>query len=54
MAFVLQEKLRGLKVRLKDWSMVEFGSVDVRSKKLVDEIQVLDIRGETLGLANHE
>ncbi|MCI11540.1 transposon TX1 putative protein [Trifolium medium] len=54
MAFVLQEKLRGLKFRLKDWSKIEFGSMESRSKKLVEDIQELDLRGETMGLDTQE
>ncbi|MCH84550.1 reverse transcriptase, partial [Trifolium medium] len=36
MGFVLKEKLRGLKTRLKEWNMVEFGSLESRMKKLTD------------------
>jgi hypothetical protein len=36
MSFVLKEKLRGLKVKLKDWSKVEYGNVEDRVKKLIE------------------
>ncbi|MCI02620.1 RNA-directed DNA polymerase (Reverse transcriptase), partial [Trifolium medium] len=54
MGFVLKGKLRGLKVRLKEWNKVEFGNVEGRMKKLVEDIQDLDVRGEIMGLAPHE
>jgi hypothetical protein len=54
MGFILKEKLKRLKLCLKDWSKVEFGSVDTRLKKIIDDIQVLDIRGETFGLVSEE
>ncbi|GAU23391.1 hypothetical protein TSUD_334390 [Trifolium subterraneum] len=54
MAFVLQEKLRGLKCCLKEWNKIEFGSMETSTRKLVDEIQVLDIKGESTGLSPHE
>ncbi|MCI20091.1 RNA-directed DNA polymerase (Reverse transcriptase), partial [Trifolium medium] len=54
MGFVLKEKLRGLNVRLKEWNKVEFGNAEGRMKKLVEDIQDLDVRGEIMGLAPHE
>ncbi|KAK2406714.1 hypothetical protein QL285_042414 [Trifolium repens] len=54
MAFVLKEKLKALKVFLKDWSKVEFGSVDNKIANIVEDIGVLDVRGELSGLNNLE
>ncbi|MCH95019.1 transposon TX1 putative protein, partial [Trifolium medium] len=54
MGYVLQAKLRCLKLRLKDWSMVEFGNVENKVKILIENIQELDLRGEITGLASHE
>jgi hypothetical protein len=54
MAFVLKEKLCGLKFKLKDWSKGIFGDVDSRVKKIVEDIQELDIRGEIVGLSSNE
>ncbi|MCI23116.1 transposon TX1 putative protein, partial [Trifolium medium] len=54
MDFVLKEKLRGLKFRLKEWNKVEYGSLESRLIKLVEDIKELDVRGEILGLDNHE
>ncbi|MCH79401.1 cysteine-rich receptor-like protein kinase [Trifolium medium] len=38
MGFVLKEKLRGLKVKLKEWNKVEYGNLEGRVKKLVEDI----------------
>ncbi|MCH98102.1 transposon TX1 putative protein, partial [Trifolium medium] len=54
MGFILKEKLKGLKVRLKEWNKVEFGNMDLRSKNLIEDIQDLDIRGELTGLDSQE
>jgi hypothetical protein len=54
MAFVLKEKLKTLKVCLKEWSKIEFGSIENNIAKIVEEIGVLDVRGELSGLNNLE
>ncbi|MCH83420.1 LINE-1 reverse transcriptase like, partial [Trifolium medium] len=54
MSFVLEEKLRGLKGSLKEWNMVEFGSLESRLKKLVEDIRELDVKGEIMGLDSNE
>jgi hypothetical protein len=54
MAFVLKEKLKALKFFLKDWHKSEFGSVDNRINVIIEEIRVLDVRGESTGLNNFE
>jgi len=46
MSFVLKEKLKGLKVKLKAWSKEEYGGMEERVVKLVEEIKGLDERGE--------
>jgi exonuclease III len=51
MAFVLKEKLRGLKARLKEWHIGEYGSLENRIKKVVEDIIELDVRGENVGLS---
>jgi hypothetical protein len=53
MAFVLKEKLKALKFFLKDWHKSEFGSVDNRINVIIEEIRVLDVRGESTGLNNY-
>jgi hypothetical protein len=50
MAFVLKEKLKVLKLCLKDWHKKEFGCVETRISKIVGDINDLDLRGEVLGL----
>ncbi|WJX49459.1 hypothetical protein P8452_35893 [Trifolium repens] len=54
MAHVLKEKLKALKLCLKEWHREEFGSVDNRICNIVEDISVLDIRGEASGLNNEE
>ncbi|MCH83902.1 cysteine-rich receptor-like protein kinase, partial [Trifolium medium] len=54
MSFVFKEKLRGLKGRLKEWNMVEFGSLESRMKNLVEDIRELDVKGEIMGLDSNE
>ncbi|MCH86377.1 putative transposon TX1 protein, partial [Trifolium medium] len=54
MGFVLSVKLRGLKTRLKEWNKIEYGSMESRLVKLVEDIKDLDVRGESVGLDNNE
>ena len=46
MGFVLREKLKHLKGRLRDWHKVEYGEMDGRVERLVDDIRSLDEKGE--------
>ncbi|CAJ2663797.1 unnamed protein product [Trifolium pratense] len=54
MTFVLQDKCRGLKIKLKEWNKEEFGNVEERLKNIVESIKELDIRGESMGLDSLE
>jgi hypothetical protein len=54
MAFVLKEKLRALKLCLKDWHKIEFGRVEDRITMIVEEINELDLRGEASVLLPQE
>jgi hypothetical protein len=54
MAFILKEKLKALKFKLKEWSRLEFGNVEARIKKIVEDISVLDLKGEDSGLNSQE
>jgi hypothetical protein len=54
MAFVLKEKLKALKLCLKEWHSKEYGNVDCNISKRVEEIRDLDVRGESMGLSTHE
>jgi hypothetical protein len=54
MGFVLKEKLRGLKFRLKEWNKVEFGGLEGRVENLIVDINDLDVRGEIAGLTSNE
>jgi hypothetical protein len=50
MAYVLKEKLKGLKEHIKVWNRMTYGQVDSKIAKLVVDINDLDIRGEGAGL----
>jgi hypothetical protein len=54
MAFILKEKLKGLKVRLRSWNKETYGSVEVKINKLVGDIRDLDVRSEVSGLSDEE
>jgi hypothetical protein len=54
MAFILKEKLKALKFRLKEWHKEEYGKVENRIAKIVEDIEELDIRGESTGLSSQE
>jgi hypothetical protein len=54
MCFVLKEKLKALKGRIKEWHKEEYGDMDARVDKLVEDIHELDVRGELVGLNGEE
>jgi hypothetical protein len=54
MSFVIREKLKGLKVVLKEWHKLEYGSLEVKIKGLMGDINNLDVKGEQVGLSNQE
>jgi hypothetical protein len=54
MAFILKEKLKGLKNCIREWNSENYGLVDVKIKKMVEEIQALDLRSEVSGLSDGE
>lgn len=53
-AYVLQEKLKLLKVKLKSWNWDVFGNVDHRIKKVEVEISRLDTKAELVGLTEED
>jgi hypothetical protein len=46
MGFVLKDRLKGLKLRIKDWNAEIFGNAEVKKKQLVEKILDLDLRSE--------
>jgi hypothetical protein len=46
MSFVLKKKLKALKSKIKVWNKEEYGGMEERVERLVEEIQVLDEKGE--------
>ncbi|MCH84952.1 LINE-1 reverse transcriptase like, partial [Trifolium medium] len=53
MGFILKGKLKGLKTRIKLWNKEVYGGIDLKIKKLMEDIEELDVRGE-LGIMNEE
>lgn len=54
MAFVLKEKLKGVKERLKVWNKEEYGLMEERITKLKEDIEAADLRGERYLLTENE
>jgi hypothetical protein len=54
MGFVVKEKLKGLKLVLKDWHKHAYGGLEDRIGGLVVEIRDLDSKGEEVGLSSQE
>ncbi|MCH90117.1 transposon TX1 putative 149 kDa protein, partial [Trifolium medium] len=54
MAYVLKEKLKGLKTVIKEWNRQSYGAVDAKIEKLISEISMLDVKAELVGLSEEE
>jgi hypothetical protein len=54
MAYILKEKLKGLKVHLRGWNNDTYGDVDAKINKLVNDISLLDITSEESGISVEE
>jgi len=54
MGVVLKSKLKVLKEAIREWSKLEYGSLDAKVATLVEEIANLDIKGELGVLTNVE
>jgi hypothetical protein len=54
MGFILKEKLKGLKVHLKEWHKREFGGGEERIALIIEDIRELEVRGELVGLSDQE
>jgi hypothetical protein len=54
MGFVLREKLKGLKVTIKEWNKEVYGAIDSKILILVEEIKDIDVRGELMTLSEEE
>ena len=51
MSYVLKEKLKGFKSRLKVWNKDEYGGLENRMLGIVDEIKELDVKGDVRNLS---
>jgi hypothetical protein len=54
MGFVLKERLKGLKMAIKEWNVATYKRSENEKQKLIDDILALDIKSETVGLVNEE
>jgi hypothetical protein len=54
MGYVLKEKLKFLKTRIKDWNRLEFGKMDDSINLIVANIRELDTKGESIPLTSGE
>ncbi|MCH94158.1 LINE-1 reverse transcriptase like, partial [Trifolium medium] len=54
MGFVLKDRLKGLKVCIKEWSAGVLGKPEEKKRQLVDKILELDIRSESSGISCEE
>ncbi|XP_057811598.1 uncharacterized protein LOC131025829 [Salvia miltiorrhiza] len=52
--YIFKEKLKKLKVALKEWNRVSFGNIDHAIISLKDELQALDALDDTFGLEDSE
>jgi hypothetical protein len=50
MGHVLKEKLKRLKLTLKEWHKKEYGGMETKIEELVVDINDLDVKGELVGL----
>jgi hypothetical protein len=54
MSFILKEKLKSLKLIIKDWHQGVYGDMEAKVTKAVEDILELDVRGEDMGLTDVE
>lgn len=54
MGYVLKEKLKGVKGRLREWNREEYGFIEDRIASLKEEIEVVDVRGESSFLTDED
>lgn len=52
--FVLKEKLKGIKSKLKVWNKDHFGNLDAKIQEAKDEIHKMDLKGESEVLTEEE
>lgn len=54
MGFVLKERLKGIKGVIREWSKEVYGKPVEAKNRLVDQIKVLDLKSEGVGLSGEE
>jgi hypothetical protein len=54
MGLILKDKLRSLKVKLREWNKANYGAVDTKILLLVEEIKAKDLKGEEGSLSDSD
>lgn len=49
MNFLLKEKLKGLKIKMKDWNKEVYRGIEERVEKLMEDIKGFDVKGGKVG-----
>jgi hypothetical protein len=54
MGFVLKDRLKGIKSKIKEWNAEVFGNADVKKKHLIEKILAIDLKSEGVGLSSED
>ncbi|WJX43736.1 hypothetical protein P8452_30798 [Trifolium repens] len=54
MGFVLKDRLKGLKAKIKEWNAEVFSNAEVKKKHLIEKILAIDLKSEDVGITSDE
>ncbi|GAU51943.1 hypothetical protein TSUD_417260, partial [Trifolium subterraneum] len=54
MGYILKDRLKGLKIVIKNWNGEVYGKPVERKRSLVEKIKVLDLKSEQVGISDEE
>jgi hypothetical protein len=54
MGFVLKDRFKGLKLKIKEWNAEVFGNAEAKKKHFIEKILAMDLKSESGGLSNEE
>ncbi|GAU09987.1 hypothetical protein TSUD_393040 [Trifolium subterraneum] len=54
MGYILKDRLKGLKIAIKNWNGVVYGKPVERKNSLVEKIKALDLKSEQVGISGEE
>ncbi|KAK2445530.1 hypothetical protein QL285_016452 [Trifolium repens] len=54
MGFVLKDRLKGLKAKIKEWNAEVFGNAEAKKKQLIETILAIDLKSEGMNLTSEE